>query len=149
MHLLSFVLAHPKAIQVNDMISRVTLATKKDCSIGIAYTGSLVRCEIKSVNPKGNQSWIFIGRTDADAEAPVLWCKEPTHWKRPWCWEIREGRRRGWHRTRLLDGIADSMDMSLSKFWEMVKEKSGILQSMGSQTVGHDWMNNESDTVSE
>ena len=37
-----------------------------------------------------------------------------------------------------MDGIADSMDMSLSKFWEMVKEKSGILQSMGSQTVGHD-----------
>ena len=73
MHLMSFVLAHPKAIQVNDMISRVILATKKDCCIGTAYTGSLVRCEIKSVNPKGNQSWIFIGRTDADAEAPVLW----------------------------------------------------------------------------
>jgi len=105
MHLMSFVLAHPKAIQVNDMISRVTLATKKDCCIGIAHTGSLVKCEIKSVNPKGNQSWIFIGRTDADAEAPVLWCKKPTHWKRPWCWEIRQEEKRmtqdktvGWHR---------------------------------------------------
>ena len=46
--------------------------------------------EIKPVNPKGNQLWIFIGRTDAGAEAPntsATWCKEPTHWKRPWCWE--------------------------------------------------------------
>ena len=44
--------------------------------------------EIKSVHPKGNQSWIFIGRTDA--EAPIVlatWCEELTHWKRPWCWE--------------------------------------------------------------
>ena len=45
--------------------------------------------EIKPVNPKGNQSWIFIGRTHTEAEAPILatWCKELTHWKRPWCWE--------------------------------------------------------------
>ena len=40
--------------------------------------------EIKQVNLKGNQHWIFIGRTDA--EAPI-WCKEPNHWERPWCWE--------------------------------------------------------------
>ena len=43
--------------------------------------------EIKQVNPIGNQPWIFIGRTDAEAEAPTTWCKELTHWKRPWCWE--------------------------------------------------------------
>ena len=57
--------------------------------------------EIKPVNPKGDQPWIFIGRTGAEAEAPVLWppdvakepkCEEPTHWKRPWCWErLRAG----------------------------------------------------------
>ena len=44
--------------------------------------------EIQLVHPKGNQPWIFTGRTDAEAEAPKLWptwCKEPTHWKRPWC----------------------------------------------------------------
>ena len=57
--------------------------------------------EIKPVNPNGNQSWIFIGRTDAEAEAPNLAtrCEELTHWKRPWCWErLKAGERgnRGW-----------------------------------------------------
>ena len=42
--------------------------------------------EIKLVNPKRNQPWIFIERTDAEAEAPMLWPAEPTHRKRPWCW---------------------------------------------------------------
>ena len=59
--------------------------------------------EIKPINPKGNQSWIFIGRTDAEAEALVnlaTWCEELIHWKRPWCWErlrAGEGDDRGWH----------------------------------------------------
>ena len=60
--------------------------------------------EIKSVNPKGNQPWIFTGRPVPEAELPVLWPsavksqligKDPTHWKRPWCWErlkAKEGR---------------------------------------------------------
>ena len=59
--------------------------------------------EIKAVNLKGNQPWIFIERTDAEAEAPTLWatwCKELAHWKRPWCWERLkgggEGHDRGW-----------------------------------------------------
>ena len=58
--------------------------------------------EIKSVNPKGNQPWIFIGRTDAKAEAPIFWPPEAKswHWKRPWCWERlgakEEGGGRGW-----------------------------------------------------
>ena len=55
--------------------------------------------KIKSVNPKGNQFWIFIGRTDAEAEAPILWPDAKNLWKRPWCWErmkAREGGNRGW-----------------------------------------------------
>ena len=58
--------------------------------------------EIQPVHPKGNQSWIFIGRTDAEAETPTLatWCKELIHRKRPWCWERLkaggEGDDRGW-----------------------------------------------------
>ena len=62
----------------------------------------LDRKEIQPAHPKGNQSWIFIGRTDDEAETPILrtWCKKLIHWKRPWCWErLRaggEGDDRGW-----------------------------------------------------
>ena len=58
--------------------------------------------QIKPVNPKGNESWIFIGRTHAEAETNTLatWCEELTHWKRSWCWEKSkaggEGDDRGW-----------------------------------------------------
>ena len=53
--------------------------------------------DIQPVHPKGNQSWIFIGRTDAEAEAPILatWCKQLTHWKRPWCWERLKAKEEG------------------------------------------------------
>ena len=49
--------------------------------------------EIKPANPKGNQPCIFTGRTDAEAEALATWCEEPTHWKRPWCWERLKAKR--------------------------------------------------------
>ena len=42
---------------------------------------------IKPVSPKGNQPWIFFGRIDAEPDTLATWCEEPTHWKRPWCWE--------------------------------------------------------------
>ena len=59
--------------------------------------------EIQPVHPKGDQSWVFTGRTNAEAEAPMpwpTWCKEMTHWKNPCCWEILKvggkGDNRGW-----------------------------------------------------
>ena len=81
--------------------------------------------EIKPVNPEGNQSWIFIGRTDAEAETPILWSPVVKNWligKDPDAGKDWRWRRRGQQRVRWMDGITDQTDMSLSKFWEKVKD---------------------------
>ena len=77
--------------------------------------------EIKLVNPKENQPWILIGRTDAEAEAPIL-CP-PDHWKRPYCWERLKAKgeegSRGWY-----GWIASlTQDMNLGKLWETVRDR--------------------------
>ena len=80
--------------------------------------------EIKPVNPKGNQSWIFIGRIDV--EAPIVWPPDAKSWlskKTVKLGKIESRRRRGWQRMRWLDGIIDTMDMKFSKLWEIVKDR--------------------------
>ena len=84
--------------------------------------------EIQPVHPKGNQFWIFIGRTDAEAETPILWPPDGKNWliwKTLMLGKIKSGKRRGQQRMRWLDSITDLMDMSLSKFQEL-KEDSAI-----------------------
>ena len=119
---------------------------KKKRIISLIIQESLsISKEIQWVNPKGNQSWIFIGRTDAEGETPntlATWCKELTPWKSPWCWERSkaggEGDIRGW------DGWMASLTRctqvwvnSRSWWWT---GKPGMLQAMESQRVGHYWV---------
>ena len=76
--------------------------------------------ETKPISPKGNQSWIFIGRTDA--EAPILWPSDVRSWligKDPDAGKIEDKRRRRWQRMRWLDSISESMDLTLSKLREI------------------------------
>ena len=97
---------------------------------------SLLDCkQIKPVNPKGNQSWIFTGKTDDEAEAPTLatWWKELTHWKRSWCWEWLkaggEGDDRGWDGWMASPSPWTWVWVNSGSWWWTVRP--GVLQSMG------------------
>ena len=99
--------------------------------------------EIQPVSPTGNQSWMFIGRTDVEAETPILWLRDETNWLfgkdldvgKDWRQEekgMTEDEMVGWHHR--LDG--HKLEQSGSWWWT---GKLGMLQSVGSQRVGHNW----------
>ena len=100
--------------------------------------------EIQAVHPKGDQSWVFTGRTDVEAETPILWppdVKSWFIWKDPDAERLRaggEGDDRGWDVWMASPTQWTWVSVNSGSWWWT--ERPGMLQSMGLQRVGHDWV---------
>ena len=107
--------------------------------------------EIQPVHPKGNQSWIFIGRTDAEVESPILWPPDVKDWltgKDPDAgkdWRRRGQQRMRWLASHASDAITDTMDMSLSKLQQLVIDREAwhaAVHGGHEESDTTDWVNN-------